>query len=243
MNLEEQSPPISARMAVGGIAATPIRIVLVNDPRLFRDAIRSVLSREAELRIVGEAARIDDACATIEETRPDVVVVLDSFVSKAAGAAAVRNILRRTRDARILMVSLFVDDTRVAQALEAGVRGYLGTDQSFSELSRAIRAVASDGVYPVREAFVRNCLRRHAEPRATPIEALTSREREVFHLAVRGLSNQTMANQLSISRRTIETHRARILRKLRLHSAIEMVLFAAHNGLLEPSQRAAAAQD
>jgi DNA-binding NarL/FixJ family response regulator len=215
----------------------PIRIALVDDHRLFRDGVRSLLARNADLEVVAEASRADEAYSAIDETKPDVVL-LDYFLPGVAGPTVAREILRRGEDNHILMLSMYLDEDRVAQALEAGALGYASKDQSAPELVEAIRAVARGDRYlapPLSRALLEEYLRirRDGTRAATPLGALTAREKEIFELAVRGLSNEAIAQHLTISKRTVETHRGRILRKLHVHSATELVRFAARHGLLE----------
>jgi DNA-binding NarL/FixJ family response regulator len=214
-----------------------IRIALVDDHKLFREGIRALLATDPDLEIVAEASRADQAYSAIEEANPDVVL-LDYFLPGIAGPTVAREILRRDEDRRILMLSMYLDEDRVAQALEAGALGYASKDQSARELIEAIRAVAEGERYlapPLSRALLEDYLRirRDGQRAATPLGALTAREKEIFELAVRGLSNEAIAQHLSISKRTVETHRGRILRKLHVHSATELVRFAARHGLLE----------
>jgi DNA-binding NarL/FixJ family response regulator len=214
-----------------------IRVLIVDDHQLFREGIRSILAAQPDLQIVGEAARADEAYAAVEEARPDVLL-LDYFLPGVAGPNIAREILRRNRGTRVLMLSMFLQEDLVAEALEVGALGYASKDQSSQALIEAIRAVARGERYlapslspAVLEQYV--AVRRNGERALTPLGALTARERDVFHLLVRGLSNEAVAQELSISKRTAETHRGRILRKLRVHSATELVLFAARHRLLE----------
>jgi DNA-binding NarL/FixJ family response regulator len=125
------------------------------------------------------------------------------------------------------------------QALDAGALGYASKDQSMQELTEAIHTVAQGARYLAprisRAVLVKYMGGGHREtPRgATPLGTLTVREKEIFELAVRGLSNDAIAGRLGISRRTVETHRGRILTKLHMHSAAELARFAARHGLLE----------
>jgi DNA-binding NarL/FixJ family response regulator len=214
-----------------------IHLGLVDDHRLFREGIRALLATNPDFEVVAEAWRADQAYEAIAAAKPDVVL-LDYFLPGVAGPTVAREILRRDAGARILMLSMYLDEDRVAQALEAGALGYASKDQSASELAEAIRTVARGERYlapPLSRALLEEYLRirRDGSRTATPLGALTAREKEIFELAVRGLSNEAIAQHLTISKRTVETHRGRILRKLHVHSATELVRFAARHGLLE----------
>jgi two-component system response regulator NreC len=136
----------------------------------------------------------------------------------------------------VLVLSMFNDNERVARALEAGALGYATKEQSADEVLTAIRTVGQGKAYlaPSISRFVIDDymrLRKGGVP-GSPLSGLTAREREIFDLTVRGFSSQGIASQLSISRRTVETHRSRILHKLQLHSASDLVRLAARTGLL-----------
>jgi DNA-binding NarL/FixJ family response regulator len=221
----------------GGVVL-PIRILLLGDQRLFRDAIASAISADPALQIIAQSPHPDDVAASVAEARPDVVVILDSFAQAVAAPALARSILRRQDDARIVVVSMLDGVDRADEALEAGVRGYVGKDQSSFEMIQAIRAVAMGGFYLARAPALADAdddLRNHrtADSPSTGVASLTAREREIFRLAVRGMSNEAVAHHLTISKRTVETHRGRVLRKLHAHSGVDLVLFAARHGLLE----------
>ena len=133
---------------------------------------------------------------------------------------------------------MFADEEHVAQAFEVGVLGYASKDVSSTELFGAIRSVAHGQAYlapGISRVVLDECMRirRAGHGPDTPLHALTQREREIFDLAVRGLSNHDIASQLCISKRTVETHRGRIMRKLHVHSATDLVRLAARHGLLD----------
>lgn len=215
----------------------PIKLALVDDHRLFREGLRSMILSQPDLTVVGEAADSTEAYTMIEATEPDVLV-LDLALPGATGVTVAREVLRRNPQMRILLLSMLVDEEHVAQALEAGVTGYAAKVQSADEVFEAIRAVSEGKAYlsPMISRFVLDeymRLRKGGEPVHTPLRALTAREREIFDLSVRGLSNDTISTQLFISKRTVETHRGRIMRKLGVHSAADLVRIAAKHGLLQ----------
>jgi len=216
----------------------PLKLGLVDDHRLFREGLRALLATQPDFQLVGEASQAQDAYALVDQTQPDVLL-LDVSLPLASGVSVAREVLRRQPHQRILALSMFADEEHVAQALEVGVLGYASKDLSANELFTAIRSVGRGQAYlgpgisrVVLEEYMR--MRRTGRGPETPLRGLTQREREIFDLAVRGLSNQDIASQLCISKRTVETHRARILRKLNAHSATDLVRLAARLGLLPP---------
>jgi DNA-binding NarL/FixJ family response regulator len=214
-----------------------LKLALVDDHRLFREGMRALLSTQSDFQLVGEASQAQDAYALVDHAQPDVLL-LDVSLPLASGVSVAREVLRRQPHQRILALSMFADEEHVAQALEVGVLGYASKDLSAAELFSAIRSVGQGQAYlgpgisrVLLEEYMR--MRRTGRGPDTPLRGLTQREREIFDLAVRGLSNQDIASQLCISKRTVETHRGRIMRKLHVHSATDLVRLAARHGLLD----------
>jgi DNA-binding NarL/FixJ family response regulator len=214
-----------------------LRLALVDDHRLFREGLRTMIATQPDLEVVGEAGEALEAYSMVESTRPDVLV-LDLALPGATGVTVAREVLRRSPKLRVLLLSMLIDEEHVAQALDAGVAGYAAKEQSADEVFQAIRAVGAGKSYlsPLISRFILEeymRLRRGGAPSDSPLRTLTGREREIFELSVRGLSNETISAQLTISKRTVETHRGRIMRKLGVHSAADLVRVAARHGLLQ----------
>ncbi|HWE23420.1 MAG TPA: response regulator transcription factor [Myxococcales bacterium] len=213
-----------------------VRLVVVDDHRLFREGLKALLTTQPDLVLVGEAAEAQGAYAVVDSMRPDVVI-LDVSLPLANGVSVAREVLRRQPQQRILALSMFADEEHVAQAFEVGVTGYASKDLSAPELFGAIRSVAQGQAYlapGISRIVLDECMRMRRNGRGdSPLQALTHREHEIFDLAVRGLSNHDIASQLCISKRTVETHRGRIMRKLHVHSATDLVRLAARHGLLD----------
>ena len=212
-----------------------IRVALVDDHRLFREGLRALLGTQPDLCVVAEASDAREVPATVESSEPDVVV-LDYQLKGIAGPSIVRDLIERNRNRRILVLSMHAEP--IAQALAAGALGWASKEQAATELFGAIRTVASGKPYLapslshfVFDDYVR--IQRDGKSNSTPLAALTGREKEVFELVIRGLPNDTIAQTLTISRRTVETHRSRILHKLHAHSVADLMRFAARHGLLD----------
>ena len=210
-----------------------VKLVLVDNHRLFREGMRSLISTQSDMQIVGEANQAPEAHGIIDQARPDVLLL---EISPQGGISIAQEVLRQHPQQRILVLSMFSDEEHVAQALTAGVAGYALKELSAAELFTAIRAVArgethlAPGISP---GVGNDYLRKQTDERGpAPLRVLTEREREIFDLVARGLSTRDIAAQLRISRRTVETHRGNILRKLDLHSATELARLAARLGLL-----------
>ena len=210
-----------------------VKLVLVDNHRLFREAMRSLISTQSDMQLVGEASQAPEAHGIIDQARPDVLVL---EISPQGGISIAQEVLRHHPQQRILVLSMFSDEEHVAQALTAGVAGYALKELSAAELFTAIRAVARGETHlapGISRGLVNDYMRKQTDERGPArLRILTGREREIFDLVARGLSTQDIAAQLGISTRTVETHRAHIMRKLDLHSATELARLAARLGLL-----------
>jgi DNA-binding NarL/FixJ family response regulator len=211
--------------------STDLRLVLIDDHKVFREALRALLGTYGGLRVVGEADDARSGYAVVEQARPDVVV-LDIMLPGVDGVTAAREILRRVPETKVLILSAYTYADRLREALAAGISGWAGKDQSSDELVSALRRVAGGGTYvaPRLEGLALPEPGLHDNPE--PLSLLSPREREIFELIVRGFSNDGIAKELSISAKTVETHRAHINKKLEVHSTADLVRFAARRGLL-----------
>jgi two-component system, NarL family, response regulator NreC len=211
-------------------------VVLIDDHKLFREGLRALLARQPDLEVVGEAADASEAYGVVHDRDPDVVVV-DIALTGASGISITRELRRARTDRKILMLSMYMNEEFVADALDAGALGYVGKDQPSDDLVSAIRAVAHGQSYlapRLSKLVVDDYLRmkRGEEGPRGPLDPLSNREREVLELLLLGHSNESVAHQLCISRRTVETHRAHIFQKLGLKSVAELFRFAARHSLL-----------
>ncbi len=190
-----------------------------------------------EFSVVGEAGDAASAYAIVTSVKPDVVT-MDVSLPGATGITATREILRLSPTCKILIISMHTNEDYVAQALAAGAKGFAGKDQPSTEIIAAIRAVASGHTYlsPRVSGQVVNDYLKLRDGRVAaslgPLDALSTREKEVFEMLVGGFSNDGIAAHLCISVRTVETHRTRILKKLHVHSVVELLRFAARHGLI-----------
>lgn len=211
-----------------------IRVVLADDHHIVRQGLRALLEREKDMALIGEAADGLQAVDLAESLEPDVLVV-DLMMPGLNGLEAARQIRARAPHTRIVILSMYDDPGYVQQALAAGVLGYVLKDSVAEELVDAIRRAVSGERYlsaraseGVEHAFHDGIA---GSPKAR-YESLTPRERQVMHLAVEGLSSKEIAERLSISPRTVETHRAHILRKLQVKNQSELVRYALRQGIV-----------
>jgi RNA polymerase sigma factor (sigma-70 family) len=206
-----------------------LRLAVVDDHTLFRQGLRMLLEEDSGLQVVAEAGDAQSAIESVDSLNPDVVL-LDLVIPPSSGTEIAREMKRRNGNRNILMLTMRVDAESAARSFDAGATGFAGKDEAPDDLRQAIRSVANGGTYLCPQLDPDMVAARRSM--ADALHPLTAREREVFHLIVRGMSNQGIASQLGISRRTVETHRARILQKVRAHSSVDLVRFAARNGLL-----------
>ncbi len=205
----------------------PIRIMLVDDHALLRAGLWLLLDREEGLEPVGEAGTAEDALRALPRLRPDVVVI-DIEMPGMGGIEGAAQILARSPDTRVLFLSMHDQARDVRNAFGSGAHGYLLKSAADEDLVRAVRAVASGEryVHPALGAVLA------APPSDGPLDELTAREREVLRLLALGHTNQEIAESLTVSVRTVESHRAHVMTKLRVATRAELVRTALDCGLL-----------
>jgi two-component system, NarL family, response regulator NreC len=217
------------------------RVVIIDDHAVFRDCLKLLLNPHPDIEVVGEAWQLDEALEVVSRTAPDVIV-LDVRLGGFDGIEFTREILRRDPRARILMLTMVDEPAFAASAFAAGALGYATKSDSSDDVAHAIRSVAERRRYLSRvlsPAAVESEREASARPGADPLARLTRREREVFDLTLTGATSGEIGKKLSISARTVETHRGRILHKLDARTTLDLVRLAARLGLLDSQQPAA----
>jgi two-component system response regulator NreC len=209
-----------------------IRVLVVDDHAVVRSGLRLLLEREEDIQCAGEAASAEGAAREARLRTPDVVL-LDVTMPGQSGIEALPAIQKAAPEAKVLVLSMQDDPSYVREAFAAGAMGYVLKEAADQEVVAAVREVASGGRY-VHPSLGARLATADAEARARREEdPLSDREREVLRLLALGHTNQEIAQTLYISVRTAETHRAHIMRKLRLSTRAELVRHALENGLLE----------
>ncbi|HEY2747583.1 MAG TPA: response regulator transcription factor [Polyangia bacterium] len=204
-----------------------ISVALVDDHIMFREAMRHLL-RAQGFELVAEASDARSSFPLIAEKRPDVVL-LDLRLPGMDGVTASRELQTRVPSSKVMILSAFTRQHDVDEAWAAGVHGYVSKSMDADGLRDAIFAVAAGERY-LAPGLVTT---EKTNGRQGPLGALSPREREVFRLLVRGMTTRQIAAELGISGKTVDTHRERILKKLGLHSAVELVRFAANHDVLD----------
>lgn len=214
-------------------------VLIADDQALVRMGLRKVFETEPDMTVAGEAADGEEAVAAVRRLRPDVIL-MDIRMPALDGIEATRRITATQPDARIVILTTFGLDTYVYESLRAGASGFMLKDAPPEEITAAVRVVAAGDALlapAVTRSVIEEFARRPPEPPAEPaaLNELTPREREVFGLLVRGLSNPEICEELVISEATAKTHVARILQKLGLRDRVQAVIFAYESGLVDRS--------
>ena len=216
-----------------------IRVLIADDHAIVRKGIRALLSETSGFEVVAEAVDGQEAVERASVTHPDVVL-MDLVMPLMDGIEATREITRRQPDVRVLVLTSFAADAKVFPAIKAGASGYLLKDSSPDDLIRAIRQVHR-GEPSLHPTIARKLLQEVAHPaeRLPAPEPLTPREMAVLRLIAQGLSNQDIADQISVSEPTVRAHVSRILGKLHLASRTQAALYAVREGLDADSKASA----
>jgi DNA-binding NarL/FixJ family response regulator len=210
-------------------------IVLADDHQVVRQALRLLLAAEPDLQVVGEAGNGLDVTRLVESLKPDVLVV-DLMMPGLNGLEVTRQVRDRCPCTRVVVLSMHDNEAYVLEALRNGAMGFILKDASAAEFLDGVRAVASGRRYlspPLSDRALDAYAQMAAGSVQDPYELLTPREREVLHLEAEGLTASEIAERLTISPRTAETHRENFMRKLGLHSHAELIRYAVKRGLVE----------
>lgn len=208
-----------------------IRILLVEDHTVVRAGLRLLIDSRTDMQVIGEADSGEEALKLVEELQPEVVI-MDLSLPGISGLEATRRIMQLYPDIKVLALTMYDNEAFQTEMADAGGAGYILKRAADTELLDAIRQVEAE------PAFITSTLmpEYHSRPIYRDISGpLSPREAEVLHYLAAGYTNQEIADQLVISPKTVETHRARIMEKLDLHSRSELVRYAIRTGLLTVS--------
>jgi DNA-binding NarL/FixJ family response regulator len=214
-----------------------LKILLADDHQLMRQGLAALLSRHSDMKVVGEASDGRTAVALARQHAPDVVL-MDITMPDLNGIEATRQLMAASPNTRVIALSAHSDLRSAAEMLKAGAKGYLVKDGIFEELLQAIAAVSSGKVYlsPKVAAIMHpKGTNGHNGNGATAFERLSPREREVLQLMAEGRATKEIALDLSVSVKTVETHRRQIMEKLNLFSVAELTKYAISEGITSAS--------
>jgi len=206
----------------------PIRVLVADDHAVVREGLRTFLSLQDGIDVVGEAGDGREAVAVAERERPDVVL-MDLVMPRLDGVQAMRELRARVPRARVIVLTSFLDDDRLLPAIRAGAAGYLLKNVEPSELARAVRA-ADAGEALIDPAVAARLVDALADGEERDEQPLTAREQEVLDLVARGYANKRIALELGIAEKTVKTHVGHVLAKLGVADRTQAALYATRAG-------------
>jgi len=209
-----------------------IRVFIVDDHALVRAGMRLILSAEVDIEVIGDAESGELALPLIRRLRPDIVLC-DLHLPGVSGLEVTERIVRGQPDTRVIIVSVLEDGPLPRRLLEAGASGYVGKGGDASELVRAVRDVARGRKY-LASSIAQHLALAGIEGNASPFDGLSPRELEVALLLVQGLRQEEIARRLSLSAKTINTHKSRLFEKLGIADKIELARLVHQYGLVAP---------
>lgn len=211
-----------------------LRILLVDDHPVVRQGLRQVLESHEGFSVVGEAEDGQEALLLIEKLIPDVAI-LDLAMPGLNGLEVARRIRQRWPAIQMLVLSMHNTEAYVWEAMNEGILGYVLKETATKDLVQAVEAVSKGIQYlsaPISQQAINEYAERITSSSLDPYDALTDREREILHMLAQGQNRNAIANKLSISTRTVDTHRTNLMRKLNLGNQAEMMLFAMQRGII-----------
>jgi DNA-binding NarL/FixJ family response regulator len=213
-----------------------IRLLIVDDHAILRQALRQLLEQHTELEIVGDASNGREAVASVEKLMPDVVL-MDMVMPGLSGLEATRQVRKRFPKTRVLILTGYMEDEQIVAALRAGASGYVVKRSDTQELLLGIQSVHRGNTYfsaaiSDGDAVNQYMWQAKKEDGRTGYDLLTSREREVLQLIAEGFSNQRIAQELFISVKTVEAHKAHIMSKLHARNRTDLIRYALRKGLV-----------
>ncbi len=211
-----------------------IAVFLADDHAMFREGIRLLLDTQTDIRVVGEAGDGRDAVRQVTKLCPDIVL-MDIAMPEMNGIEAAQQINEACPSSRLIMLSMYSTNEHIYRAFKAGARGYILKESAGAEIIKAVRAVYAGKYYTsesVSEVIMTDYVKvRDMMEAESPLERLSTREREVLQLLVEGKSNQKIAEILFLSQKTIETYRSHLMQKLGITDIPGLVKFAIQHGL------------
>ena len=210
-----------------------IKLFLADDHTLVRQGLAALVSSAGDMTVVGECGDGLKVLDEVKKTHPDVVV-LDLTMPGLNGLDICRLLTKRVKSAAVLVLTMHSNEEFIVQSLQNGASGYLLKEAAADQLAEAVRTVARGELY-LGPGVPRSVLTRLTEDRqADPYSRLTGREREVFQLIAEGKTNRKIAQILGLSVKTVDTHRAHLMRKLQIHDQTALVKMAIRKGIVRP---------
>jgi DNA-binding NarL/FixJ family response regulator len=209
------------------------RVLIVDDHKIFREGLKSMLEKKPDIEVIGEAENGREALRMFQELLPDIVI-MDIVMPDMNGVEATRHISADPSNAKIIGLSMHEDGRFAAEMLKAGASGFLLKDCAFEELVDAINIVKANGIYlssKIKESMLKDYVGFLSKDNLSGFSVLSAREQEVLKCIAEGKSTREIASHLGVSVKTIETHRQNIMGKLDIHSMAELIKYAIRAGL------------
>ena len=213
-----------------------IKIFLVEDQTLMRIGLKMIVSNEVDIDVIGEAATGEDALAKIRHVHPDIVLC-DFHLPGISGLEVTKRLVKSRPEVRVIIVSVLETGYLPKRLMDLGAFGYVGKGGESAELIKAIREVALGKRYLSNQIAQSMALGPHNGQQASPFDALTKRELEVALMLTRGLRQESIAKQLSLSAKTVNTHKARLFEKIGIKDNIALARLASAYGLVDIHHR------
>jgi DNA-binding NarL/FixJ family response regulator len=213
-----------------------IRVLIVDDHKIMREGLRSLLEKQPDIEVVAEAENAQTALQLAEELTPDLAII-DVVMPGLNGIETTRRMINKVPNVKVIALSMYSDKRFVMEMLRAGASGYLLKDCAFEELDGAIRTVIEDRTYitpRIVDIIVKDYFSQVERPTPSALASLTSRQYEVLQLLAEGKTTREIASQMSLSVKTIESHRQQIINKLNIHSIAGLTKYAIREGLISP---------
>lgn len=211
------------------MGSTKITVYLVDDHAMVREGLASVLSRHSAVRVVGQCGDGTTALKEIQRLQPDVAII-DIGLPGLNGLDICRELTRSAGNVAILILTMHSDEQFVARAIREGAAGYVLKESAAEELAEAIERVAEGELY-LGPGVPTGALGAAADG-TEPYDLLSTRERQVLHLVAEGKTNRDIAEKLNLSVKTVDTHRSRLMRKLKIHDQTSLVKYAVRRGIV-----------
>jgi len=213
--------------------AKKIQIILVSDQKMLREGLRSLFQKQTDMKVIGEARCGKTAIQLAHELKPNVII-MDINLAKANDPDDIRHITDKLPSTRVLVLTMYSENSFIEKMLKAGVSGHVNKEQPFSELLKAINSVTNDQIYlcpSTADVAMDGYIHALAKTNDSSYTVLTDREEGVLQFLSEGKNAKQIALELGISAKTVDTHRQHIMRKLNLHSLPELTKYAIRCGL------------
>lgn len=215
-----------------------VKIIMVDDHQIVRDGIKALIFDEEWIDIIGEASNHRELFSLLETQKPDMIM-LDISMPEMSGIEIARKLTEERPEIKLLMLSMYMSEEFITNAIEAGAKGYLTKTTTQEEILNALKTINEGGEFYsdsvsniLLKSFIKKTQNKVSESQEQAI-VLTKRENEILKLFAEGLSNKEIADKLFISIRTVESHKNNIMQKLELKSTVELIKYAIRNKIIE----------